>query len=185
MRPARQLVDAALRRADHVAAGVARIPDLAEHEAHRSAESWQTQRSSSRRHRQERDPVETRPAGPAVDVPLPPGVWCAPMLAARTTPPGWRAASAPTRPGANSEGRAPPRRAISWTAEGLVAVADRLGEPDQRAQAVRDAAEALPRVSVLRMQPRVARRQAVAGDELEAQVQRPAGGHHAPGAFPR
>ncbi len=65
-----ELVDAAFGRADDVAARVAGVPDLVEHEAHRAAQPRQTQRGGARRHRQERDPVEARPAGPAVDVPV-------------------------------------------------------------------------------------------------------------------
>ena len=85
VRPAGQLIDAAFGRADDVAARVAGVPDLVEHEANRAAEPGQAQRGGPRGHRQERDPVEARPAGPAVDLPVPPGVCCAPMLSARTT----------------------------------------------------------------------------------------------------
>ena len=164
MRAAGELVDAAFGRADDVAARVAGVPDLVEHEAHRAAEPGQAQRGGPRRHRQERDPVEARPAGPAVDVPVPPRVCCAPMLSARTARRRVRT-SRPDRPaGASNDGRAPPpRRAISWR-QLSVLVRSPIGsrEPDQRAPAVRDAAQALARIPVLRVQPGVARGEAVA-----------------------
>ena len=43
VRPAGELVDAAFGRADHVAARIAGIPDLVEHEAHGAAEPGQAQ----------------------------------------------------------------------------------------------------------------------------------------------